>query len=249
MTKQDFLKESSGADGSASLASESNVAACGVSQTDSSSGNQVLGKDNASGSEFRDVSEVEATFAPFDLGGEDERSSAELSETLNNGAFVGLADGVGVESAGSAPAFFEGKPYSPAYTHKREQPAHRYICSLLAQGFTPGEVAEQTGFARATITSVKAQPWAKAFIADLQQKGGEVAVKSVLMSAASEAAQTLVKMMNGEIECRPTDRKDAAKTILDRCFGTAPQHIKHEKVDASDLTIEELERIAAGRNN
>lgn len=216
---------------------------------------QDLGKDNESKTEFRDVSEVESTFAPFDVGtDEDTRSVAELGasapvegESFSDGS---TKEGpAGVESAGSAPAFFESKPYSPTISHKREQPYHRLICTLLAQGLTPGEVAEQTGFTRATISNVKAQPWAKTFIAELQQKCGEQHVKNVLLGAAADAAKTLVQFMSGEIECRPTDRKDAAKTILDRCFGTAPQHIKHEKVDASELSIEELERIAAGRNN
>ncbi len=150
---------------------------------------------------------------------------------------------------GETAGFFRERAFEPAYSLQREEPHHRAICILLAQGLTQSEVAEQTGFTSATVAYTKKQPWAQKFIAELQQGQGELAVKAILSGAAAEAARTLAKMAAGELECKPRDRMDASKAILDRLFGSAPQLIKHENVDPSELSNEELRAIATGRSN
>lgn len=146
--------------------------------------------------------------------------------------------------------WFRGREFEePQYVLMKEEPHHRLMCMLFAQGFTPAEVAEQTGFTRVCVQNVRRQPWAREFIAKIQQEAGEKAVKNVLMGAALDAAQTLVRFATGDLDCRPVDRIGANKEILNRCFGQAPQHVKHEKVDTSELTTEELEQIAMGKRN
>jgi len=167
----------------------------------------------------------------------------------------GLAErGVPAMEAAPEPAtkqvpFFSRKDYSPAYELMREQPHHRAICILLAQGLTPGEVASETGFNRVTVTNVKNQPWAQKLISEIQQEQGERAVKAILSGAAAEAARAMCDMATGKLEVPAPVRFNACKETLNRLFGVAPQHIKHEQVNPDDLSSEELRKIAIGQAN
>ena len=144
---------------------------------------------------------------------------------------------------GQDPTFFRAREFEPQFLLQKEEPHHRVICYLAAEGNTTTEIADKTGFTTATVAYVKKQPWALELIRTVQQRAGSDAVKQVLQGAAVDAAKTLVDVMSGRIEGKACDRSKAANTILDRLYGTAPQLIMHGKVDPSDLSDEELAQI------
>jgi hypothetical protein len=199
-------------------------------------------------------------FTEFDITEvEPGRSTAEASvspdEGLSEVGPINLATGEAERSEAelSPPTkqvpFFSRKDYSPSYELMREQPHHRAICILLAQGLTPGEVASETGFTRVTVSNVKNQPWAQKLISEIQQEQGERAVKAILSGAAAEAARAMCDMATGKLEVPAPVRFNACKETLNRLFGVAPQHIKHEQVNPDDLSSEELRKIAIGQAN
>lgn len=149
------------------------------------------------------------------------------------------------EAESSTVAFYSAKPYSARsmYDLKREQPHHRLFCILFAQGFTGVEIAEQTGFDAWTINNVKKQDWAQKLIAELQQSQGERAIKSILCGAAAEVARKMCETALGKTEAAPAVQLNAQKEVLNRLFGVAPQHIKHEQVSPEDLSTEELRKL------
>ena len=129
----------------------------------------------------------------------------------------------------------------PAHVLKREEAVHRVICYLAAEGNTNREIADKTGLSPVTIAYVRHQPWAMQMIAKIIQEAGGKAVKNVLQGAALESAKTMITVMRGETsDARSCDRIRAAKEILDRLYGTAPALIMHGKVDANELSDEEL---------
>lgn len=139
-----------------------------------------------------------------------------------------------------ATPFFIEKEYSPAYSPKREQPHHRVICYLLAQGHTPGEVAEKTGFTRVTISYIKNQPWAQKQIAEYIKEAGEASVREVFKLAAVPAAKWLADVASGKIECDDKLRATEANKLLDRLYGTAPQVVRQETKSVDSCSNEEL---------
>jgi hypothetical protein len=160
-----------------------------------------------------------------------------------------------IDDGGEAatPFFGHGETASATYNPKKEQPHHRAICILLAQGFVPKEVAEMTGFTTVTINYVRAQPWALRLIAELMQKAGRKAVMSELQGAAVEAAKTLINTMRNNEEgeamgAKASDRAKAANDILNRLYGTAPQVVAHGNVNVAELTDDILATIASGTN-
>jgi len=158
-----------------------------------------------------------------------------------------------VDGDAATPFFGHGETASATYNPKKEQPHHRAICILLAQGFVPKEVAEMTGFTTVTINYVRAQPWALRLIAELMQKAGRKAVMSELQGAAVEAAKTLINTMRNNEEgeamgAKASDRAKAANDILNRLYGTAPQVVAHGNVNVAELTDDILATIASGTN-
>lgn len=149
--------------------------------------------------------------------------------------------------------YFGQENFPPAYELQKEEPQHRVICLLAAQGFTTTEIAEQTGYTVMTIGYVKKQPWALQYIAALQDRAGFSIVKNVLQGAAIESAKTLIEVMRGyevneqgikvSIGGRIADRAKAANAILDRLYGVAPQTVLHGKVDLEEMSTEELQQI------
>jgi len=147
------------------------------------------------------------------------------------------------EAESSYIPFYSAKPYGTKVEIKREQPHHRLFCILFAQGYTPTEIAEQTGFETWTINNVKKQEWAQKLIAELQQTQGERAIKSILCGAAAEVARKMCDTALGKTEAAPAVQLNAQKEVLNRLFGVAPQHIKHEQVNPEDLSTEELRKL------
>lgn len=138
--------------------------------------------------------------------------------------------------------FFGQGGFEPAYTLQKEEPQHRVICYLAAEGNTNTEISQKTGFTTAMVAYVKKQPWAQSRIAEIIKQSGREAVMNVLKGAALEAARTLAETakIDGEVKARPEVRVRAANDLLNRIYGTAPQFVMHGKIDPGDLEDDEL---------
>lgn len=143
---------------------------------------------------------------------------------------------------------------------KTEQPHHRAILALLAQGYTAKEVAKMTGFSSTTVQYTWKQPWAQDTIAELQQGAAKRAVESVLNGATLEAAKLIAesikigtKMTLGQTPVEGHKLKDStadAHKLLDRVFGTAVHNVRQlSEEDMQQLSTAELEAIAKGQRN
>jgi hypothetical protein len=137
------------------------------------------------------------------------------------------------------------------YTLQKEEPQHRMICFLAAQGNTNTEIAEATGFTTAMIAYVKKQPWAQKRIADLQERSGRTAVMGILQGAALEAAKTLIAVIKNADEdgncmnAKAADRAKASNDLLNRMYGQAPVSNLTGSVAAQDLSDAELAATVA----
>ena len=137
------------------------------------------------------------------------------------------------------------KEYSPNFETMRETPRHRLVLTLLAQGFTNKEAAEQTGYTPQLVSDLRRQKWAQQVMSELQAQAGFKAVQSLLQGAAAKAAQTVIDIATStDTWVKPADRLKASQDILNRLFGQAPQIIKTGKADPAQLPDEELARIA-----
>lgn len=142
--------------------------------------------------------------------------------------------------------FFKSRPFDAQYTLQQEQPHHRVICHLAAQGFNNLEIAQQTGYTPVTIAYVKKQPWAEALIRHLIDTEGGEAVRKTLQGSTLTAAKVLQEILEGKEEnAKVSDKIKAAQLVLDRVYGTAPQTIVHGKVDLEKLPDSELQKIIA----
>jgi hypothetical protein len=142
--------------------------------------------------------------------------------------------------------FYGQEAFKPAYILAKEEPQHRAICLLAAQGYTNVEIAAQTGYSPVTIAYVKKQPWAQEFIVKTMEEQGGQAVKNVLRGAALDAARLLVNIVN-DPEVRVDVRAKEANNLLNRLYGSAPQVVMHGKVDPMEMSDEELLSIATGK--
>lgn len=141
--------------------------------------------------------------------------------------------------------FFGQEDFRPFYLLAKEEPQHRVMCVLAAQGFTTTEIAEQTGYTVPTVAYVKKQPWAQKLIAELIESNGSRAIKSVLQAAAVDAAKLLVDIVR-DPTVKTEIRAKEANNLLSRLYGTAPQVVMHGKIDATEISDEELLATATG---
>ena len=173
-----------------------------------------------------------STTSPFDLSGEAKRASPPTDpfEAFNK------------EEEKLEDPYFRGREFNPQYVLQKEEPQHRMICILAAEGYTNTEIAEKLGFTTAMIAYVKKQPWAMEYVAKVQGTGAK-SVRRILTGAAAAAATVLVDAAEGALSkthMKDIDRIKAANDILNRLFGTAPQLVQHQRIDPKELSDEEL---------
>lgn len=173
-----------------------------------------------------------STTSPFDLSGEAKRASPPTDPFA---AF-------NKEEEKLEDPYFRGREFNPQYVLQKEEPQHRMICILAAEGYTNTEIAEKLGFTTAMIAYVKKQPWAMEYVAKVQGTGAK-SVRRILTGAAAAAATVLVDAAEGALSkthMKDIDRIKAANDILNRLFGTAPQLVQHQRIDPKELSDEEL---------
>jgi ribosomal protein S6 len=136
------------------------------------------------------------------------------------------------------PEFFGER--NPSYVLQKESPQHRVICYLSAEGKTISEIAEQTGFSKPMIGYVQKQPWACDLISKLIQRHGGDQVIATLKATAQPSINLIKDIIEGRVEADMRLRATMAQQNLDRIYGKAQQTVMHGKVDASELTDQDL---------
>lgn len=134
-------------------------------------------------------------------------------------------------------------PADPRWILKREREEHRIIVFLKAQGHTNGEIAQRTGYCKATVANVCKQPWARSIILAEITKAGRDQVETVLQGEALESVLKLIDIRDSTAAPVETQRK-AANDILDRVYGKPNTPVTHSDADVKTLTDKQLMEIA-----
>lgn len=122
---------------------------------------------------------------------------------------------------------------------KREQPYHRVVAEMLAQGYTQKEIAIMVGRDPDTITRVARQPYVRERMINNIKSNAKQEIKAFLEKEVMPSLQMVVAVRN-DPTAKTSDRLSAANTILDRFLGKAAQPIQHEIKEPSTMTDEEL---------
>lgn len=134
----------------------------------------------------------------------------------------------------------------PYYNNKREQPQHRHIGLLKAQGLTNKEIAEETGYTPVAVSNILRQPWIQDLIYQEMRRAGRDAVRETLEVQALPSIQKLIELRDDvEVYAKNPDiARKAANDLLDRVYGKPNQPItRTEKVELDSLTDQQLAEI------
>jgi lambda repressor-like predicted transcriptional regulator len=126
---------------------------------------------------------------------------------------------------------------------KREQPHHRIIILLKAQGFSNREIAKQMEMDPVTISQVLRQPWARERLLKILEEKGGSAVESFIKGEAINSLQTLVEVRDDPMSGAPA-RVSASNSLLDRYLGKAVQRTENLSVSAETSLAELDSRLA-----
>lgn len=144
-------------------------------------------------------------------------------------------------------ALFNDQPAYQAIL--REQPRHRLILWMTAQGHTPQEVADALGITKQTVYNVRKQPWFREMFVKLTTSMGKDAAMQLLKGEVLPSLQTLVEIR----DCaeKDSDRRAAADSLLDRYLGKATVRVDNDAKAPNDVPAEvaalqaEATRLAA----
>lgn len=131
---------------------------------------------------------------------------------------------------------------APAYLRQKEQPYHRAVLELSAQGFTAVEISETLGISRVTAQDILLQPHLEAPLrAGIHENfGPDQQVVEVIKENVVNAINLLAEQINDKTAPRK-DRRDAALALLERRYGKAAQPITNTNViDLNSLPDSEL---------
>lgn len=156
--------------------------------------------------------------------------------------------------AAAADAYFEDSERlhgdkAPNLTIQREQPIHRMMIYMHAQGASAADISRQTGYTKHTVQQVLRQPWARQRLLQILKETCQDEVKHFLTHEVAPSLQVLREIRDGDIPGKTSDRASAANSILDRCLGKPTVHVESDNTNRTvpaDLQRIEAE-IAAAR--
>jgi hypothetical protein len=129
---------------------------------------------------------------------------------------------------------------SPAnFAILREQPEHRIIVYLKAQGLSNKEISTKTGYTQSWVCQICRQPWFRLRLVQELKEAGVDAVQSVLRATVLDSVFTLIDIRDDPNT--PAAVKSATcDRLLDRYFGKPTQ-----KVESETKTLPSSPEIAA----
>ena len=99
-----------------------------------------------------------------------------------------------------------------------EQPIHRLMVYLHAQGASRGDIAKQTGYTPQMVGTVLRQPWARQRLVQILNECGKDQVRHFLQHEISPSLEVL-REVRDNVDAKPSERVTAANAILDRALG------------------------------
>jgi hypothetical protein len=123
---------------------------------------------------------------------------------------------------------FESESNPPNFAILREQPEHRIIVYLKAQGLSNKEIATKTGYTQSWVCQICRQPWFRLrLVAELREAGVD-AVQAVLKATVLDSVFTLIDIRDDP--STPAAVKSATcDRLLDRYFGKPTQRVESDQ--------------------
>jgi len=146
----------------------------------------------------------------------------------------------------------------PRLALQKEQPEHRIIIMLKAQGKSNKEIAEIVRYSPVQVGTILRQPWARERLVRELKLAGRDVIADILAGAAQDSVFTLIEERDNET-AKPSDRISAANSLLDRFLGKPTMRVETDNVhrnitgDVAELDrelrlLEEEEKRLVGRN-
>lgn len=137
-----------------------------------------------------------------------------------------------MEATETTPMPFFGQADGAPAAIMREQPHHRLMLWLRAQGNSVKDIAKVTGFNPCTVSNILRQPWALARIEQITTELGRDAVSAVLKGEVLPSVQVLIDVRDCT-DARKSDRLAAANSLLDRFLGKPTVHVESKNTNTN----------------
>mgnify|MGYP001566574483 CR=1 FL=1 len=132
---------------------------------------------------------------------------------------------------------------APDLTIMHERPVHRMMIYMHAQGKSPKDIAQLTGYKEPTIYRLFRQPWARQRLVQIIKESGGDEVKHFLASEVAPSLHILREIRDGDIPGKTSDRLQAADKILDRALGKPTVHVESDNITRN--VPDDLQRLEA----
>lgn len=109
-----------------------------------------------------------------------------------------------------------------------EQPHHRLIVNMRANGLKPKQIAEFMDMTDQAVRGILKQPWAKAQLIKLLGDQGKDLVMEMVSDEALDCIHTLVEIRENK-DAPASARISACQELLNRKYGKPTQVIKDER--------------------
>jgi hypothetical protein len=107
----------------------------------------------------------------------------------------------------------------------REQPQHRIVIMLKAQGKSNREIAQLTGHAEQWISQILRQPWARTRLLAEINEAGRDGVYELLRGEVTNSIFKVIEVRDSEVS-EPNVKLAAANSLLDRFLGKPTQRVE-----------------------
>lgn len=147
----------------------------------------------------------------------------------------------------SPDALFGSK--DPQWVIVQEQPIHRLMVMLKAEGKSNTEIAHQLNYTISWVTQITRQPWFKLRLTKELSDAGRDQITALLKGAATDSVYTLMELRD-DPQAPKAVRKSAADSLLDRWIGKPVQKVElentklpsTEEIRSLDAQIAECDR-------
>lgn len=142
-------------------------------------------------------------------------------------------------------ALFNDRPSYQAIL--REQPRHRLILWMTANGHSPKEVASALRITVQTVYNVRRQPWFREMFATLTTELGRDATEMFLKAEVMPSLETL-REIRDDTTARPADRRACADSLLDRFLGKPVAKNDNDAKAPNDITSDKQKLLQEAVN-
>jgi hypothetical protein len=148
----------------------------------------------------------------------------------------------GVNSKLPNALFNDIDPAPGQYVPKKEQPAHRLMVCMAANGFTITEIAEKMQRTVSSVSTVLRQPWARARLTAMMQEAGMDELQRLIKQEASGAIIRIVARAKDKA-VDPGVRQRADEYLGNRYLGKPKETVEVSTKPLDKLTDAELTSI------